>query len=197
MRPTISDLFTKLATLSPEQIETMLRRWPEIMVLLKQRVARPCFTPIHDWEVSDRFDSLVRKYRSLARELEVLDTVAVFYHVPAGFTLIKSAPLAGPCYKNFEHFKSWGIEDEPTEEGLMFFIPRVIPETVGKNLDRQQAILDRLRNDMRLSADHMVIGKANYLTGAILAHYAATGECILQDAWVRTSTPYRKNCTVY
>lgn len=150
------------------------------------------FLSLADKDVPREHASTLVKYRRLATEWGVSITTPLCYRVSAGFTLKDHAPKNGPCYKNFSYLQDWNFSDEPTQEGVVFWIPRIVPGSVKKNVSKQMAHLAALRQRVELPAHHLAsFGSVALLAGLILAHYKATGERVPFDRyWVRTDTCY-------
>ena len=110
------------------------------------------------------------------------------WRVGAGFTLKAHAPKFGPCYDNFSYLRDWNFTDEPTSEGIVFWIPRLLPGSTGKNVNEQKALMTKIRQDYGLPGSHLAsFGNVATLAGLILAHFKATGERVpLDRLWIRT-----------
>lgn len=135
-------------------------------------------------------ERMVRVWRFLATSLNY--TGPVCWQVKAGFTMKEHAPKAGPCYEGFQYLQNWYFPDEPTKDGIVFWIPRFLEESTGKNVDEQMTLLTDTRIRFGLPDHHLTsYGQASLLAGLILAHFKATGERIPQDQlWIRTDTRY-------
>jgi hypothetical protein len=145
------------------------------------------FTLLPDFEVPERHQATLAKYRRLAEEHGVPGGVAVTYRVRAGFTLKTHAPKAGPCRDGFAYLQGWKFPDEPTADSLVFWVPRVLMGS--KNVDQQIAFLADLCSKLELPAHHMSgLGSVALVAGLILAHFKATGERVTLREWVRTHT---------
>jgi hypothetical protein len=147
------------------------------------------FTPLADSEVPEQLQHLVPKWRKLAALLGYTGPVA--WRVNQGFTLKQHAPKAGCCYKNFEYLQGWNLQnDEPTKNSIVFWIPRLIPESLGKNVQEKLALLASFREQVGLPAHHLKnFGSAALLSGLILTHFNLTGERVpLNQLWTRTDT---------
>lgn len=137
-------------------------------------------TPLHDtW----------RKWDKLAQDLNFSGDIA--YKITAGFTLKKHAPKLGNCYEDFNYLQNWTLKnDEPTKDGIVFFIPRLIKNSTNKNKDEQLKLMAEVRKEYQLPDTHLTsFGSAALLTGLILTYFNNTGERTpLDDKWVRTDT---------
>ncbi len=162
-----------------------------LMIIEKADAPQPDYvTPVSDAEVPERHRATLAKYRKRATDWGVAADVAVCYRVRAGFTLLSHAAKAGPCVDDFKYMKQWNFPDEPTGDCIVFFIPRIVPESTSKTYAEQVELLARLRKEDALPEHHLSgFGKVAFLAGLILAHYKATGERIpLNGLWVRTDS---------
>ncbi|GEM_PF-5692673 len=147
------------------------------------------FTPLADKDVPKKLVDTMVKWRKLATELDYSGPLA--WQVREGFTLKTYALKAGPCYNNFSYLQDWSLRnDEPTSKALAFWVPRLVPESVNKNVTEQMELLGGLRQRLGLPACHLVnFGSAAMLSGLILAHFEQTGERTpLECLWTRTDT---------
>lgn len=167
-----------------------LQRVQRFASALVKRAARNTFaTPLGDDEVSEKFKGLVALWRKLAAELGYTGPVA--WQVRAGFTLKQHAPLAGRCIQNFTYMKDWAFQnDEPTKEGFVFWIPRLLDSSTSKDVTAQKQLLVQVRTRLQLPAHHLAsFGSAALLSALILAHFKRTGERVpIEGLWARTNT---------
>lgn len=168
----------------------LLQALAEFAPLTSESESTSYFTPLSDSDLPDHLQPAAKNWRKLATSLAYTGPVA--WKVKAGFTLKDHAPKNGPCYKNFSYLQNWSFSDVPTQEGTVFWIPRIVPGSVKKNVSKQMAHLAELRVRMELPAHHLAsFGSVALLAGLILAHYKATGERVpLDRLWVRTDTCY-------
>jgi len=149
------------------------------------------FTPILDAEVPEQYQSVLAKYRTIARTWGIADNVAICYRVRAGFTLKQHAPKFGECKDDFNYLQSWNFfKDVPTIDCLIFWIPCVVPDSMSKTCSEQIRLLSEIRTKYELPAHHLTsLGTVAENSGLILAHKRATGELIpLSGKWIRTAT---------
>ncbi len=148
------------------------------------------FTPISDDDVPGSHQLTVTKYRRLATELDVPETTAVCYRVRAGFTLQVLAGSVELFNGDGFTFPDRGFPDVPTQDGLVFWVPRIVAGTTSRTADEQVQVLAALRTRLDLPAHHLTnFGDATLVTGLILAHHRATGERVpLNYYWVHTAT---------
>lgn len=163
---------------------------PEGMASVVAQASIEYFTPLADTEVPESHAATLAKYRRLATEWGVPVTTPVCYKVRAGFTLKSHAALLGPCVKDFQYLRDWDFSDEPTTDCLVFWVPRLVPNSTSKTRDEQLALLGEIRTRLELPAHHLVnLGSVAQGVGLILAHYKATKERVpLGDLWARTET---------
>ncbi len=131
---------------------------------------RTFFVPIEDDNVPRKLMSRVINWRKMASNMGYEGPVV--WRVCQGFTLKWHAPLAGPCLNNFDHLQDWSLEkDETTQSALVFFIPRVVTETLGRVESDQARILAGVRIKYSLPKHHLTsFGSAGLLAGLLLAH---------------------------
>jgi len=148
------------------------------------------FTPILDAEVPEQYQSVLAKYRTIARAWRIADKVAICYRVRAGFTLKQHAPRFGKCYEDFKYLQGWNFVDEPTVDCLIFWIPCVVPDSTGRTYTEQVQLLSKIRTKHKLPAHHLAsLGTVAENSGLILAHKRATGKLIPRGSrWIRTAT---------
>lgn len=141
---------------------------------------------LSDVAVPENLKPLAAKWRNLAKYLGYDGPTA--RRVRSGFTLKKHAPNAGPCYQQFLYLQDWNFTDEPTKDAIVFWVPRLVPESTSKTASEQMALLADLRREFGLPKTHLVsFGSTALLAGLIFAHYKATGERVPLDRyWIRT-----------
>jgi len=166
------------------QGDALQRRCKEIIL----NFASTFFIPIQDMDVPRKHQPTIVKLRAEARRQAISDSTPLCYRVINGYTLKHHAPKAGPCRENFQYLQNWDFTDEPTVDCLVFWIPRLLPESTGKNVDEQRAHLAEFRNRLELPSHHCSsFGNVALLSGLTLAHYKATGERVpLNGLWTRT-----------
>jgi hypothetical protein len=122
----------------------------------------------------------------------------------AGFTLKETAPTIKAddpkktplTYKNFKYLQNWQLQnDAPTKDALVFFTPRLAPQTTDRNVDEQQERLEAIKTQYKLPENHLTtLGDASLLIALILAHYKRTEQngnperIPLGFEWTRTDT---------
>lgn len=165
------------------QGDALQKRLGEIILEL----ASTFFIPLKD---SDVPPGIILKYRAEATRQDIFNTTPLCYRVIKGYTLKTHAPQAGPCRENFQYLQNWNFEDKPTDDCLVFWIPRLVPCSTGKTVDEQRHHLEDFRNRLELPAHHCSnFGNVTLLSGLILAHYKATVEQVpLNGLWTRTDS---------
>lgn len=166
---------------------------PALREFIKARMAAAMenvfVTPIGDAETPEEFRKYLTGRRELATSLGWLGPVA--HRVRAGHTLKQHAPKSGHCRDGFKYLQGWTLKnDEPTTDSIVFWVPRLIPESLGKQVDEQMKILAAYRKRFKLSkGDLSSFGSAALLSALILAHHKRTGEKVpLKRLWTRTDT---------
>lgn len=166
---------------------------PALREFIRARIAAAMdnvfVTPLGDGEVPEKFRRHLVGRRELATFLGWPGHIA--YRVRAGHTLKDHAPKSGPCRGDFKYLQGWNLQnDEPTEDSIVFWVPRLIPESLGKNVADQMEILQGYRRRFKLPThDLRVFGSAALLSALILAHHKRTGEKVPQKQfWTRTDT---------
>ena len=155
-------------------------------------LASTFFIPVKDVNVPSIHHPSLSKYRAGARQHPdpVLDTTPLCYRVIKGYTLKEHAPKAGPCHDNFQYLQNWNFKDDPTQDCLVFWIPRLVLGSTAKTVDEQKVHLAGFRQRLDLPSHHCSsFGSAALLSGLVLAHYKATGEQVpLNGLWTRTDS---------
>lgn len=140
------------------------------------------FTPLT--KVSKKLKTTHKKWKALAKEWDYKGPVA--WQVRAGFTLKEHAPLFGPCWNDFKYLQNWNFPDEPTKDCIVFWIPRLVPESTNKTWSEQQQLVSDLGKKTKLD---MAIGDVTLLSGLILTNYHETQEQVpFNEDWIRTET---------
>ncbi len=151
----------------------------------------PQFRALADTEVPARLADTLAKWRLMAADLGYAGPVA--WLVPAGFHLKKHASKAGSCHDQFQYLQDWTLKDEenePTQRQLVFWIPRVVPESNKKTVAEKLSLLAELRQKYGLPEHHLkTFGRASLLSGLMLLHHRLTQEKTpLNEQWVWTDT---------
>ena len=163
------------------------------VIVTKAVLARiiPQFRALSDAEVPARLMEMTGLWRRPAMDLGYTGTIACL--APAGFHFKIHAPLSGPCYQQFQYLQDWKLRDEEgelTKRQLIFYIPRVVPESNRKTVQQQLARLAEFRQQYGLPEHHLTgFGTTSLLSGLMLTHHRLTQEKTpLGEQWVRTDT---------
>lgn len=180
-------------SLTKDGAQRVIAQGDVLQARLKQvilELAAKYFIPLKDEDVPAKYQPILAKYRAEARRQGIPDSTPLCYLVVSGFTLKHHAPKAGPCHENFQYLQSWNFPDEPTQECVVFWIPRLVPESTGKDVDEQRHHLAKFCERLALPAHHCTsFGDVALIAGLILAHHKATGEKVpLDGLWARTNT---------
>lgn len=169
-----------LLTLSDEELSAVAEK-PKLLKqfagdLVAGIVANIYVVPLGDVDVPNQFVAAVTKWRYLAAVLGYTGPVA--WKVRAGFALKTHAPLAGPCYDKLRYLQKWDLKnDESTKDSLVFWIPRLAPESTGKTIKQMETHRAELRKLYNLPGSHcQQFGSIALLFALILAHFKRTGE---------------------
>lgn len=188
-KPSFDSIINLWQTLSEEEQREVsenpqgVKRRAAAMVRCRRRAT--FVEHLDDKGLSEVLQPITAKYRNLAAELGYTGPVA--WRVKAGFTVKQHAPLAGPCYERFEY---WSFRDEPTKAAIVFWVPRIIPDSTAKTVDEQRTLLSEVRTRLELPEHHLSgFGSVALVIALILAHFKRTGERVpLQQLSVRTDT---------
>lgn len=146
-------------------------------------------TPLDDNGLPEHHRETCTTWRKIAAALGYTGHVA--WQVRAGFTLKQHAPMSGACYQSWKYLKEWNLQnDQPTKDSIVFWIPRLVPESTSKDVTSQLNLLAALRTEYALPAHHCTsFGSAALLSALILAHFKCTDERVPQEKrWTRTDT---------
>lgn len=146
---------------------------------------------LEDNEVMKRFpqfSELIPKYRRLANELGYSGPMV--WLIKAGFTLRRHAPQAGPCQLGFiEKAPNMEIWDEPTNNCLVFWIPRELMESREKNRENQMELLANMRERFELPEHHLSsFGSAALNAALLFAEFRRSGDRAARWGYVRTDS---------
>lgn len=116
-----------------------------------------------------------------------------FWTSRAGYTLKVHASKLGHCYKEFQPIQNWDFEDKPTTDSVLFCPPRLVPDSLDKSVDKQMALLVKLREKYGLPANFFTsFGEPSTLSGIVLTNHNQTGERVpLNGLWARTNARLR------
>lgn len=149
------------------------------------------FIPLADAEVPEEYLATLATYRRLAQEHGVPETTPLVWRVRSGFTLKSHAPKAGPCFEGFRYTQGWYFKDEPTKDGLVFWVPRLLDGSTSRNPNQHLDLLVGTRRRLKLPNHHLTsFGSVALLAGLILAHLRATGERVPVGAYATRTDTY-------
>ena len=136
----------------------------------------------------EQAQELIVNWRKLASDLGYTGPIA--WQAKAGFTLKQHAPKAGLCYEDFQYLQDWNFEDTPTQDTMVFWIPRLAPDSTSKTAGEQLARLAELRKEYNMPEGHLTdFGSAALMAGLILAEFKRSGNRVPANLeYVRTST---------
>ncbi len=115
----------------------------------------------------------------------------IFYKVGIGFDFQGYAPEIGPCYNNWSEQRRWSLKNKKsTRTSLVFWIPRLLPESCSKNVDNQLKLMAAHRKEYNLPENCLKdFGGASLNTLLILERFHRTQERTpLNNYWIRTDT---------
>ena len=123
----------------------------------------------------EQAEAMVKPWRKYASDRGYNGPVA--WKIRQGFTLKTNAPLVGPCYDDLNYLQSWNFPDVPTEDVLVFWVPRLAEQSTGKTAEQMQVHRASERQAHNLPANHCDrFGSIGLLFALILAHFKRTGE---------------------
>lgn len=153
------------------------------------------FTPIPDHSLNTKYWPLLAKYRFLASMWGVEPGVDICYRVCKGFSLKDYTLIEGFNPEFFEKVDHSidaylvGSQLEITKDCLVFWIPKVVPNSFGKDNLGHLRMLSQIRTEMGLPEHHLNgFGTATMNTGLILSHFKRTGQRLLAKEGVRTGS---------
>jgi len=116
-------------------------------------------------------------------------TGPVAWQVRQGFTLKLHAPQAGSCYQNLTYLQSWNFYDEPTSDSLVFWVPRLAPDSTNKTAEEMLHHRGFLWDKHTMPVEHYKsFGSIALLFALILAHFKRVGEPIPLQYYVASDT---------
>lgn len=200
--PQASQVVTHLeqAGLTPELAAQVVESKGNRLAKAMVEVVGPRFvTPLHDDEVPEQFAKYLDPWHRMGFDDFGRYRGPVVCRVAANCRLAEDCPRLGPCQKDWTYLaeSNWARgNDEPTKEAIVFFIPRIVPGSLAKSVDKQMDILEELRQKHGLPSHHLTsFGDASLDAALVFAHYKRTGERIPEKRlWVRTRS-YLADCS--
>jgi len=151
--------------------------------LVAEEIANTFCVALSDNELQKQFPQLVDRlvpWRKLAAELNYSGPVV--WLIKQGFTLKKTAPIVGSCNDKLNYLQGWSFEDKPTEDLIVFWVPRLAPKSTGKDIKTMEAHRAELKKRYELPGDHAnYFGTIQVLFAIILAHFKRSGERVPLD----------------
>lgn len=129
-------------------------------------------------------------YRRGAQEHEVADTEPCHVQVVSGATLKETIPTVGPCVDDFRYLQDWRFPDPPTTDSMFSLVPKLLRDSIRKNMDEQRELLAQVRQRLELpdNGNHLTgFGAVTHLAGAVLT-YKVVGRDIFAGKIVHTET---------
>lgn len=190
---TAQALLAALGTLSKQELLFFTEKPEKVKEYLSGLVAEDIqntyAVPMSDAQVRDQFPQFADRlvpWRKLAALTDYRGPVA--WRVKQGFLLKKHAPLAGPCYKDLGYLKDWSFEDTPTSDTLVFWVPRLAPDSTSKTATEMEQYRGELRARYEMPANHCDrFGSIALQFALILTHLKRTGERVPLNAYYAAS----------
>jgi len=139
---------------------------------------------------------LVCDCQDIADKVGTLKGDPIFWRVRAGVQFLPDIMELGPVEKRL-NYGYLDINDEPTtRDQLVFWVPCVIPWSLGKTVQEQIGLLEDLRRESKgpLPVGFLdSFGTATVLSGLILTYYRLSGEKVLEPYYLeaRTNTVFK------
>ncbi|MFA5124447.1 MAG: hypothetical protein WC473_01285 [Patescibacteria group bacterium] len=151
--------------------------------LVAEEIANTFCVPLSDNELQKQFPQFADRlapWRKLAAEMNYSGPVS--WLVKQGFTLKKHASIVGPCNNNLNYLQGWNFNDAPTDDVIIFWVPRLAPKSTGKDIKTMEAHRAELKKRYELPGDHATyFGSIQILFAIILAHFKRSGERVPLD----------------
>lgn len=181
-KATAAALLAALNDLSEEQMLAMADNSGKVKEFLSGLVAEETANnfavPLSDNELRQKYSQFADRLAPW-RKLAALRgyTGPVVWLVRQGFTLKKHASLVGPCYENLQYLQSWNFNDDPTDDCLVFWIPRLAEKSRGKNIRAMELYRTELKKRYELPGNHATyFGSIQLLFALILANFKRNGD---------------------
>jgi len=139
-------------------------------------------------EILPNLEQHVPRCRQLANEMDFRGKV--FWRVKAGCTLKHHVPKLGPCHNDLKYIQNVNFNDEPTQDAVVFWSPRLMPGSVNRNVQEQMELLQETRKRLNLPPYWFsFFGPASLNAALILAEYKQSGKRVPLDRhWARTDS---------
>ena len=177
-----SEMILVLKELSNKELLFLADNLQEVKDYITRRIAeidRNTFvTPLSDKEVMNQFPQFADRlapWRKLASSLDYYGPVV--WLVKEGFNLKKYSLFVGPCTMSLDYLKDWDFKDIPTSNMLVFWVPRLAPDSTSKTVAKREQYRNKLRAYYDMPENHCDrFGSIALLVALILAHFKRTGE---------------------
>ncbi|MFA6227870.1 MAG: hypothetical protein WC668_01655 [Patescibacteria group bacterium] len=181
-KASVAALLAMLKDLSPEELLALTDNPGEVKKLGGELVIKEIVNtfaiPLSDSEMLERFPQFADRlipWRKLAALMGYTGPVA--WLIKQGFTLKKHAPLVGPCYDNLGYLQGWNFGDNPTDDCLVFWVPRLAKNSTGKTIKAMEKHRAELKKRYKLPGNHATyFGSIQLQFALTLAHFKRTGE---------------------
>lgn len=168
---------------------------PQIEQVNKLAEIQKWCRPVSDEEashfLSKKDASAIANLRGFAKEVFNDWGENIFYKVEMGFDFQEHAPGIGPCIYHWEKARRWKLKNkESTRDSLVFWVPRLLPNSCLKTVNSQLKLMADYRNKYNLPENCLKnFGSASLNTLLILERFHRIREVLSfgQDV-VRTDT---------
>jgi hypothetical protein len=182
IKATASALLAALGILTDEEMIALTNAPGKVKkflaALVQEEIANTFAVPLSDAEVQEKYPQFADRlapWRKLAALMGYTGPVA--WLVKQGFTLKKHASLVGPCYENLQYLQDWNFDDTPTDDCLVFWVPRLAENSTDKNIKAMEKHRAELKKRYELPGDHATyFGSIQLQFALILAHFKRMGE---------------------
>ena len=149
-----------------------------LAALVQEEIANTFAIPLSDSKMLEQFPQFADRLAPWRKLTALMGyTGSVVWLIKQGFTLKKHASLVGPCYKNLQYLQNWNFSDNPTDDCLVFWVPRLAENSTGKNIKEMEAHRAELKKRYELPGDHATtFGSIQLQFALILAHFKRTGK---------------------
>ncbi len=133
---------------------------------------------------------IIQNLRQFARDTcSWPDSKQIFYRVKSGFDFQVHASTLGPCYNNWANTSQSLLKNkELTCDSLVFWVPRIVPNSCKKSMQEQLELLGKARDRHHLPENCLAsFGSASICSALILSYFKRTGERV-PELWIRTDT---------
>lgn len=131
-----------------------------------------------DNKLSEQKVETLQNWRRLADKLNYRGPIV--WQVRQGYHWREHANKDGLRIRNYINPEEWTLtNDETTFTTEVFWLPRLLKETINKPALEQLAVMARVRDEYNLPKHHMTsFGSASLLAGLILSRFKRSGDCL-------------------